>query len=102
MGRDAGHVALAERDSPGVGGHEARDAVEERRLARAIRPDQRDQLSALDRQIHAVDRGHAQEAFHEPVHGEERHQAVLERPLRRSADSSPSGHLTTIASSKPP
>src|SRR5262249_33808794 len=48
--------ALAlEADRPRVGLVEARDQVEERRLAGAVRPDQPDDLPGLDIERHVID-----------------------------------------------
>ena len=51
--------AAVEPDRAAVGALEARDDVEERRLARAVRADQRRDRAALDDEARAVDRAHA-------------------------------------------
>src|SRR5262249_18000459 len=47
---------------PAPGGHEPRDGVDERRLARAVRPDQPDELARFDAQIDIDDGADAAEA----------------------------------------
>ena len=51
---------------------EAGDDVEDRRLARAVRADEPDDLAGLDREAHAVDRDDAAELHDEVGHGERR------------------------------
>ena len=51
MGRHAGNVSPLEQDRARVRSVGARDQVEERRLAGAIRPDQADDLARLNAQI---------------------------------------------------
>ena len=51
-----GDRAAADPDRPGVGALEARDHAQQRRLARAARPEQRHELAAADPQAGAVDR----------------------------------------------
>ena len=53
---EAGDVAIAEAHLPPDGGHEAGDAVERRRLARAVGPDQADDLTFPDREVDVADR----------------------------------------------
>ena len=56
--------------------HEARDRVDERRLARAVRSDQPDQLALLDDDVHLVDGAHAAEMHREAGRGEDGRHAV--------------------------
>src|SRR5919204_5372721 len=48
VGGGVGEIAPAEHHTPRVGGKVAGDAIEERRLARAVRADQAHELAALD------------------------------------------------------
>src|SRR5690606_41986734 len=52
-------VPPAEQDAPGIGMQETRDQAEQRRLARAIRPDQRRDLAFRHRERHV---GHGLQA----------------------------------------
>src|SRR5215470_4935738 len=57
-----------------------RDAVEERGLARAVRPDEPVDVSRLQRERHAVDGGDAAESLHHAIHHEDGlHQMVRGR-----------------------
>ena len=62
VGLETDHVASLERDRPGVGAVEAGDAVEQRSLAGAVRPDQAGDPAGLDIEIDAVQRMNAVEA----------------------------------------
>src|ERR1700761_238310 len=53
---------------PGVGGIEIGDEVEQRRLAGAVRSDQRRHAAVSDRERHVFDRVHAAEGFDKSVH----------------------------------
>ena len=65
--------ALAvEAHRAGLVGERAADAVDQRRLARAVRADQADALARRDREIDAVERDEAAEALAEPVDVEQR------------------------------
>ena len=55
MRRPGRHVPAAEHHLPGGARDEVRDGVHERRLARAVRPDQAHDLTLLERQIDTVD-----------------------------------------------
>ena len=54
--RQPGHVAAVEQHAPAAGRDEAGDAHQDRRLARAGRAEQRDELAGLDRQIGRFER----------------------------------------------
>ena len=57
--RHAGQVVTVEVDLTPVGGLDAREAVEQRRLAGAVGADERDQLAGLDRHADLDERGDA-------------------------------------------
>src|SRR5262249_28880586 len=57
VGRAADQRLAAEREAAGVGSGGAADAVEQRGLARAVRPDQPDDLALANREVDRVD-GH--------------------------------------------
>ena len=61
MRRPAGDVAVTERDSALVGTVEAAEHVDERRLAGAVRPDQADDLAAVQLEGDAGEGAHALE-----------------------------------------
>ena len=73
--REPGRVVPGDEDLPGVGRLEPRDDPEQRRLARAARPEQRRQRSARNGERHVVDRGEVAEVLGDV--------ANLDRHLRR-------------------
>ncbi len=50
-----GGIRAEDLDRPGGGGAEALEDLDDRRLARAVRPEQRDHLAARDREAHPVE-----------------------------------------------
>ena len=52
----ARHVVAHHLDAAGIGGEQAGQELEQRRLAGAVRPEQRDELAGLRRQADAIDR----------------------------------------------
>jgi hypothetical protein len=60
--RLGGQITPVVGDAAAGGGIDAADQVEDRRLARAVGPDQREHLAAPDFEAHLVDREHAPEA----------------------------------------
>ena len=64
-------VPSAEQDPAGVGLLEAGDHAQQRRLARARRPEQREELAGLDGEVQGVDRHEVAEALAQidDVHG---------------------------------
>ncbi len=74
--RWCGGSAVISRPSKRIGAavdrQHAGDAVDERRLAGAVRADEAEALAGLDRQGHAVQRREAAEALDEPLHLEQR------------------------------
>src|SRR2546429_3210307 len=75
-----------EEDPAAVGRQEAHHHVERRRLARAVRAQQADDLSALDVERHVVDDLPALEPLHQPLRDEPFHPSV---PPRQLAHGSP-------------
>ena len=67
MSGEAGERAAVEQDRPGAGIVEARDAVEERRLAGPVRPDQAADGAPRDLEGDILERGHAAEPDGEPA-----------------------------------
>ena len=59
----AGDVRAVEKDPPDFGREHARDLADERRLAGAVRPDERMHLAADDVERDVVGRDHAAEAL---------------------------------------
>src|SRR5690606_898087 len=55
VGTHGGNVLALEEDAAGLGTHEARYGLERRGLARAIGAEQRDDLTALDLEVDALD-----------------------------------------------
>ena len=71
---------------PVVGGEDARDHVEQRRLAGAVRPDDAADLALGDVERHLVDGDEAAEALGDPVEGKQRgHRPSPPRPSRRAS-----------------
>src|SRR5438034_925548 len=70
VGAEAEERSPAERDAALVGGIEPREDVEERRLSRAVRPDDR-RDARLEREVHRLQRGEAAEPLGHPSGVEE-------------------------------
>jgi len=64
--RAAGLRPAAYRDRPGVGAGEAEHHVDRRRLARAVRAEQRDRLTGSNRQVDRPDRAHLAVGLRQP------------------------------------
>ena len=75
MRRHPREIAPVELDAARVA-HEARDRVDEGRLAGAVRPDQPDELALLDGDVDLVDGAHAAETHREAGRGEDGRHAV--------------------------
>src|SRR5690606_32173877 len=71
--RQAGDVMPVERHATPVGVEVAGEAVEQRRLARAVGPDQPDELARLDGQRHCIEGADAGEALRDGVGLEQGH-----------------------------
>ena len=84
----AGDVALVEDDPACLGSEDAEEAVEERRLARAVRADEADRLTRRHLEGDVVERGDAREALGHPAGVEQTGavaSAVIARPARDAA-----------------
>src|SRR5205085_11100382 len=81
--RHARDVLVAEDEPPAVRIVDPRDQVEDGRLARAVRPDDREDLPLLDGEGDAVDGADAAEVDDEPVRRKERHRSRSERMYAR-------------------
>src|SRR5207253_10062538 len=98
-----GRCSSAEEHLPTVSGDITGHAVEQRRLTRAVRADQADELTALDPEVHPVDGRDADEALDQPANRAQRHQPADRGALaRRSRLSMPSGDRTTTSSRSMP
>src|SRR5437879_6023703 len=73
VARHARDVPAEERDGAGVGRELTGDEVEERRLARAVRPDDQTALARLDGEVDGVRHTEAAERLLELLHGERSH-----------------------------
>src|SRR5215475_8169760 len=94
VAREVGHVAPAQQHLAGRGRERPRDDVEQRALARAVGPDEADQLTFADGEGDLVERGEPAELLGDAVHledGGHRSTAVtgaLARRSRRAAHAS--------------
>src|SRR5213593_4837737 len=73
VARHARDVPAEERDGAGVGRELTGDEVEERRLARAVRPDDQTALARLDGEVDGVGHTEAAERLLELVDGQRGH-----------------------------
>src|SRR5262249_62233300 len=97
--RGAGHVDADEGDVAPVLAVDAGDDIEQRGLARAVRPDEPDDLSLLDVEIDGIERDEAAEAAGQFAAGEQGgHKAFLSPPResRNWRGSSPCGRNSKI------
>src|SRR5580765_7007275 len=91
VARQVRHVPAAQEDLAARGRLSARDDVEERALARAVRPDEADELALAHRERHAVERGETAELLADAADLEDgRHRSAvvtgaLPKRWRRSA-----------------
>ena len=85
VGRAGGDVGAGELDAARVGQLEAGDQPQRRRLARARRPEQREELSAGDVEGHRVDRDDVVESAHEVHEPDVRGRGTLGRGVVLSA-----------------
>src|SRR5262249_55465977 len=69
---EPGDVAAAEKNPAAMGGEEARDQVEQRRLAGAVGADDRVQRPGSEAQADPIDRGEPAEAFGQSIETEDR------------------------------
>jgi hypothetical protein len=66
----AGHVASLEHDAAAAGAVDPADAVEDAGLARAVGPDQGQQLTGADRERHTVEHAQPAEGQRQPLHAQ--------------------------------
>src|SRR3546814_5584478 len=66
-----GDVGAVEHDAPGVGLYQPHDRIEAGRLARAVRPQEPDDLTLADRQRHVGENGALVVAFRSEEHTSE-------------------------------
>ena len=71
VGRQAGELVPVEHDAPGRGHVHTREHVEERRLAGSVRPDERDDRPAWDREVDIVRRHEPTELLADALRDEE-------------------------------
>src|SRR2546428_658933 len=96
-GSDPAHVAVPEGDGAGGGAENAGEDVDERGLARPVRPDDRDELTGADGEAHAVERAELAVELPEPL-GAEDHGDEASRGGRLTQNpASPPGATMTIA-----
>src|SRR2546422_5224792 len=96
-GSDPAHVAVPEGDGAGGWAENAGEDVDERGLARPVRPDDRDELTGADGEAHAVERAELAVEPPEPP-GAEGHGGAAStggRPAQNPA--SPPGAAVTLA-----
>src|SRR5690606_2965610 len=99
-GLEAADLLAVEGDGPGIGPQEARDHVERGGLARAVGPEQADDLALGELEAQIVDGNKAAEAPAQAGDGEQRaHGAASLRPSRPSLStkaSTPCGKTKTM------
>src|SRR4029077_12764594 len=102
MRRQRGDVAAPEPNGAAVDGQGTGDAVDQRRLARAVGSDETDALPRLHGQAHLVQRGEAAEALDQSLHLQQRLGHGQCPRSRRTRPRMPSGARTTKATSTTP
>ena len=70
-GLDPRHVLSVHYDASGIGSLEAGEETQRRRLSASARPEQRQQLAALERERETVHGDHAVESLDQPLETEE-------------------------------
>ena len=98
---ERGDVVAAEEHAARGRRQQPRDQVEERGLPGAVRPDDRAQLSGLDREADAVDGLQGAEGAPEPARLEHRSRHPR-TPSRRAVPTSPPGRKITIRTNTTP
>src|SRR5689334_14157352 len=82
IGGYAGNIIVAYEHPPGIGPRKPRDGTKARRLARAARAEEGDELTLLDLEIDAVERTEVAEALADRLEADSRHGAPLQRCVR--------------------
>src|SRR5438552_1266252 len=96
-GSDPAHVAVPERDGAGGGAENAGEDVDERGLARPVRPDDRDELTGADGEAHAVERAELAVELPEPLGAEDHGDEASTGGRLTQNPASPPGATMTIA-----
>src|SRR5262249_25624221 len=100
-----GDVLAVEEDAAGVGPELPADDVEDRRLARAVGPDQRNEAAARDREVHRLGGDDAAKGLAQPFRRQQGHAPSLELTRQRAArptraappPTRPRGNASTMA-----
>src|SRR6516225_6729905 len=101
--RQAVDCAAVEGDIAAIMVQRAAEAIDERALARAVRPDQPEPLTAIDGEVDAFERDKAAKALAEPADLEQRwHQRRRARRRARTSPTMPLGAMITKAISSRP
>src|SRR2546423_13865818 len=95
--RRPGDIFFVEEDSARSRRKGAGEQIEERGLARAVRPDDRVQRAGLDLERHAVDRGERAERLPQVVRFENRHAMNL----AHASTTPPRKNITTTTNASP-
>src|SRR5947208_4837441 len=96
-GSDPAHVAVPEGDGAGGGAENAGEDVDERGLARPVRPDDRDELTGADGEAHAVERAELAVELPEPLGAEDPGGEASTGGRLTQSRASPPGATMTIA-----
>src|SRR2546422_959647 len=96
-GSDPAHVAVPEGDGAGGGAENAGEDVDERGLARPVRPDDRDELTGADGEAHAVERAELAVELPEPLGAEDHGDEASTGGRLAQNPASPPGATMTIA-----
>src|SRR2546426_3259678 len=95
--RSPAHVAVPEGDGAGGGAENAGEDVDERGLARPVRPDDRDELTGADGEAHAVERAELALELPEPLGAEDHGDEAPTGGRLTQNPPSPPGATMTIA-----
>src|SRR2546425_1166534 len=96
-GSDPAHVAVPEGDGAGGGAENAGEDVDERGLARPVRPDDRDELTGADGEAHAVECAELAVELPEPLGAEDHGGGASTGGRLTQSPASPPGATMTIA-----
>jgi hypothetical protein len=112
VGAGAADLVALEGDGAGGGREASRHHVEHRGLARAVRPDEREDAPARDLEGHLVERAQPAEVARDAVHAEDRRAHATSEPRRprnqpatrcaRASSISPRGRKIIITMIRPP
>ena len=96
---DAGHIASLEQNAAAGRAEQTGEDVDQRRLARAVRPDDRHELALAHGEAHAVENRDGTVVLHEVARDEQRRHASTGRRTRLM---SPCGRKMTTAANTTP